>query len=311
MFLKSLGLSLKQLQYFEALASTENFRRAAEQLGISQPALTVQIAAMEGSLGLSLFERSRAGTLLSPAGRELLPHARQVLLKLNGFVEAADMLAESHQITYRLGVPPTVGPYLLPNILPGLHQRYQDLKLYVREDAPKAIQQGLLEGRYDFAILPLPISAEELVVEPLFTEQLKLVVSTENPLATKRLIPPEQLKGERVLTLQEHHHFHHQVQDVCERLQAELLSDYEGTSLDTLRQMVVMGMGSAFLPGLYVHSEMHKPEALWVCEVEGLPIRRQHALVWRAAAPNRGFFRELAASLREFIQQRLGEVVKV
>ncbi|MBD2857532.1 hydrogen peroxide-inducible genes activator [Spongiibacter sp. KMU-158] len=311
MFLKSEAISLKQLQYFEAVASLENFRRAADQLGISQPALTTQIAALEEKLGLQLFERSRSGTLLSPAGRELLPHARQVLLKLNTFIEAADMLGETHQITYRLGVPPTVGPYLLPNVLPGLHQRYQKLKLYVREDGPTAIQRDLLMGSYDFAILPLPVSSDDLVVEPLFTEPLKLVVSSENPLAGLPLVPPGKLRAERILTLQEHHHFHHQVKDICSRVGAELLSDYEGTSLDTLRQMVVMGMGSAFLPGLYVHSEMHKPEALWVTEVEGLPIRRQHALVWRAGAPNRIFFRELAASLKEMIEARLGKVVMV
>ncbi len=305
------SITIKQLRYFLTVAETLNYRRAAQQLGISQPALTTQITALEEALGLSLLERSRAGTQLSPAGRNLLPHARQVLLSLRGFEEAAGHLAEGHHVTYRLGVPPTVGPYLLPYVLPEIHQRYQALKLYVREDSPRGIQQGLVEGRYDLAIVPLPLVAAELAMEPLFSEPLKFVISSEHPLAGRELIKPSQLRGEKVLTLEDQHHFHHQVQDICERLGALVLRDYEGTSLDTLRQMVVMGLGVAFLPGLYVHSELHHPEALQVCEIKGMSIRRQHALVWRASAPNRAFFRELASTLRTLIANRLAGVVAV
>lgn len=303
--------TLKQLEYFAAIAERSSYRRAAEDLGVSQPALTTQIAALEAALGLSLFERSRAGTLLTPEGRELLGRARQILLAVRELRESADVLAGGHQTTYRLGVPPTVGPYLLPNVLPELHARYHALKLYVREAAPRHLQRGLVEGVYDLAIIPLPVTAEELAVEPLFTEPLKFVVPADHRLAGEAEVMPSQLRGEKVLTLEEQHHFHHQVQEICEGLGAELQRDYEGTSLDTLRQMVVMGLGVAFLPGLYVHSEMHKPEALHVSELKAKPILRQHGLVWRASAPGRRFYRELAAHMREIIRRRLGDVVTV
>ncbi|WP_346839755.1 hydrogen peroxide-inducible genes activator [Microbulbifer sp. SAOS-129_SWC] len=303
--------TLKQLEYFVAIAASGSYRRAAEELGVSQPALTTQVAALERSLGLSLFERSRAGTLLTPAGRELLEQARQILLAMRELREHADMIARGHQTTYRLGVPPTVGPYLLPNVLPELHKRHHQLKLYVREAPPRLLQRDLVDGAFDLAILPLPLASEELALEPLFTEPLKFVVPADHRLADRTKVTPSQLRGEKVLTLEDQHHFHHQVQEICRDLGAQLQRDYEGTSLDTLRQMVVMGLGVAFLPGLYVHSEMHDPEALHVSELKGKPILRQHGLVWRASAPGRNFYRQLAADMRTIIGRRLGDVVTV
>ena len=303
--------SLRQIHYFIAVAEFGSYRRAADELGVSQPALTNQIAALETTLGVVLLERSRSGTLLSPEGRELLPEARQLLLAARSFKDSAELLAVGHQTTYTLGVPPTLGPYLLPNVLGELHDRYHDMKLYVREEAPRNLHQALLDGRYDLAIMPMPVYAPELVVEPLFTEPLKFVVSSDHRLAGKSSVTPSQLRGEKVLTLEEQHHFHHQVHELCNKLGASVSRDYEGTSLDTLRQMVVMGLGVTFLPGLYVHSEMHRPEALHVCELKSMPIRRQHALVWRASAPGRVFYRELANYLRQVIRRRLGNIVDV
>lgn len=303
--------TFRQIEYFVTIASRGSYRRAAEELGVSQPALTTQIRTLETQLGLSLFERSRSGTLLTPEGRELLDHARQMQLAMREFQENAEMIAQGLQTTYKLGVPPTLGPYLLPNVLPALHARHHRLKLYVREGPPQQLVRGLSEGSYDIAIVPLPVERDDLSVEPLFTEPLKFVVPADHRLAGKTKVSPAQLRGEKVLTLEGQHHFHHQVQEICQSLGAQLQRDYEGTSLDTLRQMVVMGLGVAFLPGLYVHSEMHNPEALHVSELKSKPIRRQHGLVWRASAPGRRLYRELAGQIREIVRERLGEVVSV
>ena len=234
-----------------------------------------------------------------------------MVLAARGLTDQAAIVGKGHQTTYRLGVPPTLGPYLLPNVLPDLHVRYHQLKLYVREAPPRILRHGLAAGDYDLAIVPLPLTADELSIEPLFTEPLKFVVPADHPLAGLDRISPARLRGEKVLTLEDQHHFHHQVQEICQRLGADIQRDYEGTSLDTLRQMVVMGLGSAFLPGLYVHSEMHNPEALHVSELKGRPILRQHGLAWRARAPGRVFYRELAQQMREIIGNRLSNVVSV
>lgn len=304
--------TLGQIKYFVAVAEMNSYRRAADEIGISQPALSTQIASLELALKLSLFERSRTGTRLSPAGRQLLPLARQVLLSMQEFAEMGEMISGG-QTTYRLGVPPTVGPYLLPRVLPDLHQKYHSLKLHVREAAHRILLQDLERGIHDLVLVPLPLprALSHLSVEPLFTESLKFVVPSEHPLAEGLTVPASRLRGENVLALEEQHHFHHKVREICERWDAHIQRDYEGTSLDTLRQMVVMGMGVTFLPALYIHSELHDPETLHVCDIEDEPITRDHALVWRAASPNRTFYRQLAADLRHIISRHLSNVLIV
>lgn len=305
--------SIAQIKYFATVAELSNYRKAADELGVSQPALTAQITNLETLLGVSLFERSRAGTQLSPAGRELQQAAQQVLLSMRGFEELATVISKGHQTTYKLGVPPTVGPYLLPHVLPDLHQKHQSLKLHVREAAHKILLRELEKGSYDLVLVPLPLPASlsHFSVEPLFTESLKFVVPSDHVLAGTKGVAAKNLKGEKVLTLEEQHHFHHQIQETCERHGALIQPDYAGTSLDTLRQMVVMGMGVAFLPALYVHSELHHPKALHVCELINNPITRQHGLVWRSAAPNRSFYRKVAADIRRIIEKRLGNVLEI
>lgn len=303
--------SVVQLGYFIAVAETGSYRRAADEIGVSQPAVSVQLNALETRLGVALFERSRAGTQLSPAGRTLLPQARRVVESMRQFQALSGSIATGHQTTYRLGVPPTVGPYLLPHVLPDLHRQHQALKLYVREDPHRTLLNDLDNGSFDLVIVPMPLprTMAHLAEEPLCTESLKFVVSSDHPLAGSTHVTPSKLRGESVLTLEEQHHFHQQVHEICTRWGADVQRDYEGTSLDTLRQMVVMGMGTAFLPALYVHSELHHPRALHVLEIKGKPVTRQHALVWRATAPDRGFYRQLASDIRRIIKRRLGKAL--
>lgn len=304
--------SVVQLGYFLAVAEAGSYRRAADTIGISQPAVTVQINALEARLGVALLERSRAGTQLSPAGRALLLRARRVVESMRQFEALAESIASGHETTHKLGVPPTVGPYLLPHVLPDLHRQHQSLKLYVREDPHRTLLSELDSGSYDLVIVPAPLprSMAHFAVEPLCTESLKFVVSSDHRLAGSTHVTPSKLKGESVLTLEEQHHFHQQVHEICTRWGADVQRNYEGTSLDTLRQMVVMGMGTAFLPALYVHSELHHPRALRVLEIKGKPITREHALVWRATAPDRGFYRQLASDIRQIIQRRLGKALR-
>ncbi len=304
-------LSLNQIRYFVTVARYLSYRRAASILGISQPTLTTQINALESTLGVALLERSRSGTLLSPQGKALLEAAEDILQAGQRFTEIARGLSEGEGATFRLGIPPTLGPYLLPHILPELHARKPNLKFYVREAAPQQLHYGLLNGDYDLVLSPLSSKSSQVIVQPLFTEPLKFVMPYDHPLAGHDLVHPSQLSGEKVLTLEDRHHFHYQVHEICLQIGASLQRDYEGTSLDTLRQMVVMGMGVAFLPGLYIHSELHKPEALHVCEIDGMPIQREHSLAWRNTAPGRQVFRALATLIREIISERLSEAVIV
>jgi LysR family hydrogen peroxide-inducible transcriptional activator len=305
-------VSLKQLRCLSAIAETGSFRRAADRLGVTQPALTAQIAALEAGLGLQLFERSRRGAALSPEGRELLGSAHRVLEEFQGFVDRAATLSGGAVVTYRTGVPPTLGPYLLPHILPPLHRKYAGLRLYVRESVPRDLEEGLRNNQHDFIFTPLPVSDRQLTIVPLFREPLKLVMANDHHLAGKARINREDLLGEEILSIEEHHHFHRQVAQLCERLGAKVRRDFEGTSLDTLRHMVVMGTGMAFLPSLYVASEIHDQSELRVTDLRGDSIARIQAMAWRSSSPARALFRELAQEIREILRaQQPADIVVI
>jgi LysR family hydrogen peroxide-inducible transcriptional activator len=245
--------------------------------------------------------------VLTAIGRELLPNARRLLEEFQGLLDRAESVSRGPAGTYRLGVTATLGPYLLPHILPALHRRYTALKLYIREDAPRDLEAGLATGDYDLILTPLPVDDTRHSVAPLFREPLKLVMSAEHPLANRKRINRRDLAGESVLTIEEHHHFYRQIEQLCGRLGAQLRRDYEGTSLDTLRHMVVMGMGIAFLPALYIRSEIHRPRELRVATVQGESIERTHALAWRASSPARPLFREIADEIRTLAARDLGD----
>ena len=304
-------VTLKQIRYFLAVAEHGSFRRTADRLDVTQPTLTAQIAALEKSLSVKLFERSHTGTWLSAAGRELLVSGRQVLEETKGFVDLADSLTGGASGTYRLGVTPTLGPYLLPQILPGIHAEFENLRLYVREAAPVDLEEQLKNATHDFILTTEPIVSHELEVAPLFREPVKLVLSREHRLAEKPRINRADLLGEAVLTIGEHHLFHRQISELCERLGAVVRRDFEGTSLDTLRQMVVMGMGVAFLPALYVKSEIRSADELCVHDLHGINVYRSHALVWRPRSPARVLFRDLAERIRAIAASSLSDVVSV
>jgi LysR family hydrogen peroxide-inducible transcriptional activator len=300
-------ITLRQLQYFAAVADYGSFRRAADHLDVTQPTLTAQIAVLEKTLGTQLFERSRTGTWPTAAGRELLSSARRVLEEAQGFSDRASSLAGGAAGTYRLGVTPTLGPYLLPTILPRIHAEYVGLKLYVREAVPSDLEEELKNARHDLILTTLPVTSRELIVVPLFREALKLAIPREHRLWPKPRVHRGDLLGEEVLTIGEHHLFHRQITELCERIGATVRRDYEGTSLDTLRQMVVMGMGLAFLPSLYVKSEIRTRDELRTIDVVGVNVFRNHALVWRPTAPGRALFRDLAERIRSIAEQALGD----
>ncbi|MEM6302349.1 MAG: hydrogen peroxide-inducible genes activator [Pseudomonadota bacterium] len=301
--------TLKQIQYFQAVAETQSIRSAADRLGIAQPTLSTQLATLEKSLGVTLLERSRRVTQLTPAGRQLLPVASQLISQWRELEALANTLSDTAATTHRLGVPPTLGPYLLPNIVPSIHERFDRLKLYVREEPPSQLERGVLDGRYDLALLPLPLRGDNLAVDVLFREPLMLVAPKEAGLARDGKLREEQLSGMSIMGLDERHQLHQEVQRICERTGAKLNRDYEGTSLDTLRQMVVMGMGVAFLPALYIRSEIHRPEELDVIHIQGAAIYREHALVYRQNSPVRRLYSSIATLIRERMASAMSDVV--
>jgi LysR family hydrogen peroxide-inducible transcriptional activator len=301
--------TFKQVLYFQTVAEAGSIRRAADRLDIAQPTMSTQLAALEKSLGVTLFERTRRVTQLTPAGRQLLPVAKQLIAQWHEMQELAHTLSDTAASTHRLGVPPTLGPYLLPNIVPAIHSQFDRLKLYVREEPPSQLESGVVEGRHDLALVPLPLRSKSLAIDVLFREPLMLVAPREAGLAEDGMLKEEQLAGMSIMGLDERHQLHQEVQRICERTGATLNRDYEGTSLDTLRQMVVMGMGVAFLPALYIRSELHRPEELDIIAIDGANIYREHALVYRAGSPVRHLYQSLAQLIRERMAEAFSDIV--
>jgi LysR family hydrogen peroxide-inducible transcriptional activator len=309
--MKELNFSLRQLRYFLVTARHRSLRQAALELGIAQPSLSAQLKALESALEIQLLERSRGGIALTPVGRTMVAEAKVAVGAAETMQEAAQLAAHGPTGTFRFGVAPSLGPYILPWILPQIRDRYHGVKFFVREAVSSALVEGLKGGAYDLILTPKPPEDPALVTMPIMREPVDLVIYKSHPFAKFASIKPAQLAGMDILTLEEHHLFFSQVEKLCKRFKARLLRDFEGTSLDAIRQMVYMEVGAAFLPALYIRSEIRDRDELHVLRIQGESIYRVHALMWRATSPFRGFYRELTEFVREVSAQQFSDAITV
>ncbi|MEM8749157.1 MAG: hydrogen peroxide-inducible genes activator [Pseudomonadota bacterium] len=300
--------TLRQLRYLAALAQERHFRKAAERVNVTQPTLSTQLQELERTLQASLIDRSAKTVTLTPLGQEVLNRAQRVLADVQDIVDLA--AASQHGIsgTVKLGVAPTLGPYLLPFVVPGLHARYPDLKLYVREGKPVELQEQVKSGQLDLVVSPLPINGAELTTIPLFREPLLVAFAPDDPLAQKPKLKKTDLAGRNVLAIEPGHHLHDKVREICDTFGAHISRDYEGTSLDTLRLMVGMGVGIAFLPALYIRSEISNRGEVEVRELEAASLHRHIGIAWRERSVNAAVFEDIAQEIRTFAQDNLHEV---
>ena len=297
--------TLRQLRYLIALAEQGHFGRAASRLGISQPSLSLQIGNLEDLLGLRLVERGRGPVALTPAGREVVSRARRVRDEVQGLVDLAASMGSGLVGTLRLGTTPTIGPYLLPSVVARLHADFPDLRLYVRESAPRPLRDALLAGDHDLILTQLPEPGADLVSHRLFREPLTLAVPSDHALAAEPHLDPAQIAGLSILGLSPAYSLHDQIAGLCRDHGAELVRDYEGTSLDALRAMVGMGMGAAFLPGLYVASELQpRDEGIVAIPFKGARVTRTLGLVWRRGTPDPSAYVKLAGIVTEVARAR-------
>ena len=301
-------VTLKQLQCLLALDETSHFRRAAERCGITQPSLSAQIVNLEEALGVRLVERSRSGVSMSPAGREVTARARRIADEVQGIIDFSAGARSGLQGMIRLGSKPTLGPYLLPRVVSTLHREYPDLKLYIRESEPLHLEQELMNGTHDIVLTQLPAVSSEVETAPLFQEPLYLAVAADHRLAAREEIAVKDLKGLEVLSLNPSFHLHDQVHQLCDQFGARLVRDYEGTSLDAVRQMTGMGMGATFLPALYVRSEIGAGSEVVVRKLKGRHVARHIGLLWRKSAGAGASYRKLADIFRAVARRYFKDV---
>jgi LysR family hydrogen peroxide-inducible transcriptional activator len=297
--------SMLQMRYLVALSETRHFRKAAETMGISQPSLSLQIGNLEELLGLRLVERGRGPVTLTPEGREVVARASRILHEVRGIMDLTAALQTGLTGTIRLGTTPTIGPYLMPFVVERLHAKYPDLRLYIREVAPRDLRGELLAGSLDVILTQLPEGGADLTTQRLFREPLLLALPDDHALAAKSEVTEADLLDLNVLSLGPDYAMHAQIAALCQQHGGIIARDYEGTRLDAIRQMVGMGMGVALLPRLYAWSEIDSRSSnVTVRPFRRSSVTRSIGLVWRRAA-NAGMFERLSDVIRNAARANL------
>jgi len=300
--------TLQQLKYLVALSEIGHFRRAAEACHVTQPTLSAQIKELETKIGAVLVERTRARVVVTPLGEVIAAHARRALREVDEIRNLATLHRGSLQSIIKVGVVQSLGPYLLPLIVPDLHKSHPSLKLYVREGLPAYLLDSLGSGALDLLLFPLPIREADYATRPLFREPLHLVMPHDHRFADGGAVAPDRLKGETILALERGHRLFEQVEQICAQYGAQLSQDYEGTSLDTLRQMVGMGMGLSLLPALYVKSEVAHHDIVVASAFQGTPPSRTIGMVWRQRTARESEYQELGTEISEILKRCAPEV---
>jgi LysR family transcriptional regulator, hydrogen peroxide-inducible genes activator len=286
-------LTLRQLQYVVAVADNRSFRRAAQACRVSQPSLSAQLQEAERALGVRLFERDRRRVLLTAAGEALVARARRVLVAADDLLEAARQHTDPLAGTLRVGVLPTIGPYLLPRIVPALRAALPKLLVLWEEDKTAALVRRVDAGELDAALVAREADLGELVQAPLANDPFLLVAPPGHPLArAARPITLRDLRGEQVLLLDDGHCLRDQALEVCSAARAEELG-FRATSLTTLVQMVASGAGVTLLPRLAVETEASRAGLRARAFADPAP-GRTLVLAWRRGAATEPALRAMA-----------------
>ncbi|MGW4195637.1 LysR substrate-binding domain-containing protein [Streptomyces sp. NPDC005004] len=306
--------SLAQLRAFAAVAEHLHFRDAAAAIGMSQPALSGAVSALEETLGVTLVERTTRKVLLSPAGERLAVRAKAVLAEVGALMEEAEAVRAPFTGVLRLGVIPTVAPYLLPTVLRLVHERYPQLDLQVHEEQTANLVEGLHSGRLDLLLLAVPLAVPGVAELPLFDEDFVLVTPLDHPLGGDDGIPREALKELNLLLLDEGHCLRDQALEICREAGREFRGAGRGgrpatapvtttaAGLSTLVQLVAGGLGCTLLPRTAMDLETARGDRLRTARFADPAPSRRVGLAMRAGAARGSEYQQLAAALRESLR---------
>ena len=287
-------MNIRDLRYLVALAEHRHFGRAAEASFVSQPTLSTQIRKLEEELGVTLVERAPRRVMMTPIGREIVERARHILREIEQLHETARRSADPEAGSIRLGIFPTLGPYLLPHAIPIVRKRFPKLELLLVEEKTEVLLQQLREGRLDVAILALPLHDDSLHIEFLFEEPFLLAVSCTHPLASRRSIVLDDLRHQRLLLLEDGHCLRDQALDVCHMAGTSERSGFRATSLETLRQMVAAEVGITLLPQLAVSAPIPVTPGISLIPFQSPSPHRRIGMAWRRSSAMHGFLKNLA-----------------
>lgn len=271
-------MNLKDMNYLVAVADLCSFVKAAEQCCISQPTLSTQIKKMEKSLGVKIFERTNKKVLPTETGEQIIASARQILEQVEHIKELAALAQDPLAGNFRLGAYPTLATYIFPDLVPVIKQQLPKVRLILIEEKTNELIHQLKQGHIDAALLALPINDDFLQSELLFSDQFKLAVSANNPLAKKKTIKQSDLHQKQLLLLDEGHCLRGHALQLCQLNGAEERQDVRATSLETLRQMVRAATAITFIPDIAIQEA--DPGICYLPFSDPVP-SRSIGLVWR------------------------------
>jgi LysR family transcriptional regulator, hydrogen peroxide-inducible genes activator len=293
-------ITLRQLRYLESLAKHRHFSRAADDCAVTQPALSMQIKELEQSLGLQLVERRAGEIALTSKGEEIADRASQILIAARDLVDVAKHGSSVLTGTLRLGVIPTLSPYLLPRVLPVLQKKYPELRLELRETQTKPMLDELVRGNLDAVMLALPVEQGELESAPLFEDRFLLAVPSGDPLQRRAQISADEFDPRRLLLLEEGHCLRDQALAFCSLPRAVGSTALGATSLATVMQMVASGYGITLVPEIATDTEVRDSRIKLIHFVKPQP-SRTIGLAWRKTSPRRADFEALAEVVKAAI----------
>jgi LysR family transcriptional regulator, hydrogen peroxide-inducible genes activator len=293
-------MNLRDLRYLVAVADHQHFGRAAKACFVSQPTLSMQIKKLETELGVALIERSPRHIILTDAGERVVERARVVLREADTILDIAQRAKAPEAGSLRVGLFPTLGPYLLPHVVPQIHARYPDLELLLVEEKTEVILERLRNGDLDAGVLARPVHDDQLHEELLFSEDFVLAVPSDHHLAgADGPVSTAVMAGERLLLLDEGHCLRDQALAVCDLSGASERRGFRATSLETLRQMVAAGVGVTLLPELAVQPPVPPSDDVRLIRFSAPVPRREIAMYWRKTSARSDFLLDLAAQFRD------------
>jgi len=289
----------RQLRYLVAVAETLHFGRAAEQCAVTQSTLSAGIRELEALLGVTLIERqARRKVIITPLGRDIVGRAERLLADGEALVDAAAARARPLSGLLRLGVIPTIGPYLLPRVLPDLRRDWPELRLYLREALTASILDDLAAGRIDAALIATPFDLRGMRSETVAEEDVLVAMPREHPLAARDSLDEASLANETLLMLEDGHCLRNHALAACQLSRGQSNERFQATSLTMLTQMVAVGLGLTLLPRMAIAREVPPDGPVVVRPLAQTRPARAIALTWRPGNPRTGDFALLADALR-------------
>jgi len=277
-------MNLKDLKYLVALADTGHFGRAAERTFVSQPTLSAQLKKLEEYLGVTLVERQPKNVQLTEVGRQVVVRARRILDEEEEIISLARNSTDPMAGKLKMALIPTIGPYLLPRVMQKIRKALPDLGLMLYENQTEALLKRLRDGEMDLGILALPVAHDGLDTRDLYEEAFTVALPNDHPLAAKATIKIQDLKGQTLLLLEDGHCLRDQALEVCSRIEVREAEDFRATSLETLRQMVVAGLGITLLPETAVESPFGSQRGLTIRHFAKPAPTRMVGAVWRKSS---------------------------